>query len=112
MIAIVCGGRDYTDYEHVCRQLDALGITFVIHGGARGADALAQRWALDRGIPFACVPAHWDRYSKAAGAKRNGWMLRLKPEMVVAFPGGRGTANMVEQAVAAGIDVRQVATGA
>ena len=31
-----------------------------------------------------------------------------KPEMVLAFPGGRGTANMVKQARSAGVSVCEV----
>jgi hypothetical protein len=31
-----------------------------------------------------------------------------KPDLVVAFPGGRGTANMVKQARAAGVAVMEV----
>lgn len=50
MRVLVCGGRDFDDYELVCRTLDRIdamrsvvGITCIIHGGARGADALADR---------------------------------------------------------------------
>jgi ABC-type Fe3+-hydroxamate transport system substrate-binding protein len=35
-------------------------------------------------------------------------MLRLRPDLVVAFPGGRGTADMVAAATDAGIPVRIV----
>jgi hypothetical protein len=35
-----------------------------------------------------------------------------KPEMVLAFPGGRGTANMVKQARSAGVSVCEVSTTA
>jgi ABC-type Fe3+-hydroxamate transport system substrate-binding protein len=31
-----------------------------------------------------------------------------KPDLVVAFPGGRGTANMIEQAEQAGVPVRRI----
>jgi hypothetical protein len=31
-----------------------------------------------------------------------------KPQLVVAFPGGGGTANMVEQAEAAGVKVKPI----
>lgn len=108
MIAIVCGGRDYRDQERVFAVLDQMKPTFVIHGGARGADALAENWAISRGVPYARVPAQWERYGRGAGQKRNGWMLQLKPDRVIAFPGGRGTAGMVEQADKAGFLVIKV----
>jgi hypothetical protein len=35
-------------------------------------------------------------------------MLRFgKPQLLVAFPGGAGTENMIDQANAAGVDVLQ-----
>ncbi|MEM9912925.1 MAG: hypothetical protein AAF922_19365 [Pseudomonadota bacterium] len=43
---------------------------------------------------------------RAAGPIRNKEMLDEGcPDLVVAFPGGRGTANMVKQAQAAGVEV-------
>ena len=44
----------------------------------------------------------------AAGPKRNQQMLdEAKPDMVVAFPGGKGTAHMRQIAKAAGVPVWQ-----
>lgn len=34
-----------------------------------------------------------------------------KPDLVIAFPGGRGTADMVRRARAAGIEVREIKEG-
>lgn len=54
--------------------------------------------------------ADWKKHGKAAGPIRNGIMLRDgKPDMVVAFPGGRGTANMVDQARLADLIVEHAA---
>ena len=105
MIALVCGGRDFTDYDRVCRVLDGLAITRIIHGDCRGADRLAQRWALERVIAETAVPAQWARYGNAAGFMRNAQMLGLKPDVVVAFPGGPGTRDMVNRARYAGVTV-------
>jgi hypothetical protein len=56
-------------------------------------------------------PAQWDRYGEAAGPIRNAWMLEFgKPDLVVAFPGGRGTADMISKARKAGIEVCEVVT--
>lgn len=106
---LVCGGRDYTNKAHVCSVLSAIhakrGISILIHGAAPGADTLAGEWAMERGIHAASVPALWDRYGPAAGPKRNEAMLLLKPDGLVAFPGGRGTDGMVRLAKNAGITV-------
>ena len=107
MKILVCGGRDYTDRDAVFSFLDQLsGVTRVIHGGARGADTLAGEWADARDITCDMYPANWDKYGKAAGAIRNQQMLdEARPDAVVAFPGGRGTADMVARATLAGVPV-------
>ena len=92
MRVLVCGGRGYHDRQTVFRILDEISETcdpvYVIHGGASGADAYADLWALRRRQPCARYPANWNRYGKAAGPIRNEWMLnRGRPDLVVAFPG-------------------------
>lgn len=111
MKVLVCGGRDYADRDKVFGVLDgclAAGeVSVVIHGGARGADSLAHEWAISRGIPPAVFPALWSEHGKAAGMIRNRQMLAERPSLVIAFPGGRGTANMVGIAKKAGVPVRE-----
>jgi hypothetical protein len=77
----------------------------IIHGGASGADRLAGEWAASRGIPVEVHPADWQKYGRAAGPIRNQQMIDRKPDMVVAFPGGRGTADMVRRVRMAGIEL-------
>lgn len=110
---LVCGGRNYEDRRAVGRALAAIHaetpISVVIEGDASGADRIASNWARHNRICNLKVPAHWATLGKAAGAIRNGWMIDFcRPELVVAFPGGPGTRNMVEQATAAGIPVRDL----
>jgi hypothetical protein len=77
-----------------------------MQGGASGADTFAKEWATTKpGIERYVCHADWDKYGKAAGPKRNARMLEWKPDMVIAFPGGAGTANMVKQAEAMGVRV-------
>ncbi len=106
---LVCGGRDYHDattMEQVLSSFLEQG-DCVIHGGARGADALAGDIAgRVLGYPVHVFPADWHQYGKAAGPIRNKQMLdEGKPTLVLAFPGGRGTQNMIDQARTAGISV-------
>lgn len=118
MRVLVCGGRDYSDYDTVCKTLDEIiNLPFeeaytkvvIIHGMARGADALADKYAVNRYIPVESYPADWEKHGRAAGHVRNKQMLdEGKPDLVIAFPGGKGTANMVEQAQKAGIKVVQI----
>jgi hypothetical protein len=109
MKVIVTGGRDYRNSTHLFRVLDQLHsekpITLLIHGAARGADALADDWARMRGVPLAPFPADWDNYGRSAGAVRNREMLKEEPDLVVAFAGGKGTADMIKAARKAGVKV-------
>lgn len=114
MKILVCGGRDYSGYEEVANVLD--GYDFpgmkglaIIHGGARGADSLAGRYAQENGICEIVVKANWDQYGKGAGTVRNQWMLDYcNPDLVIALPGGAGTADMVRRARKAGVEVVEV----
>jgi hypothetical protein len=113
MKILVCGGRDFADASALNEALDTIhrekNVTRLIHGAARGADALAAAWAASRGIPAHAFPADWVTQGKAAGFRRNEAMLHQgTPELVVAFPGGKGTAHMVNLAKAADVPVRNV----
>ena len=110
MIVAVTGGRDFTDIERVRRALSALEPrpTLLIHGAALGADSLAAQVAAELGIPIEAHPADWETHKRAAGPIRNAEMVARRPDLLLAFPGGKGTANMTRQAIAAGIPVRQV----
>jgi hypothetical protein len=69
----------------------------------QGADQLAYEWASAHGVPRQAFPARWTTYRRAAGPIRNGQMLAEgEPRWVIAFPGGRGTADMIRRARAAG----------
>jgi hypothetical protein len=111
MTVLVCGGRDYTDRRRVYRLLNfnRAKIAMIVHGCARGADSMADDWAVEQFVPCLRVPAEWDRFGRKAGFMRNEKMLSLgKPDLVVAFPGGAGTAMMVRLARQAGIRVVEV----
>lgn len=112
IIIIVCGGRDYNDYIKMNRILSSLnekvGISLIFHGDATGADSMAAEWAHSHNISVIAVPADWKTYGKSAGSIRNQKMLDMKPDGVVAFPGGSGTAHMVSIARKAGIPVWEV----
>lgn len=113
MKVLVCGGRDYADDLRVFDVLDELwrdrAVEAIIHGGASGADSLARRWANYRDVPHVPYPAEWMRYGPAAGPLRNQRMLdQSKPDLVVAFPGGTGTADMVRRARSANVEVLEI----
>lgn len=78
----------------------------IISGGATGADSVAIDWAIVNWCTFDEYKADWDRYGYKAGPIRNAQMLREgRPSIVMAFPGGGGTADMVAQARMANVKV-------
>jgi hypothetical protein len=105
---LICGGRTFDNAKLVNRVMreHEENVACVIEGGARGADYLGKIWAEKRGIPVFECRANWLRYGKRAGPVRNQWMIdHGKPDLVVAFPGGVGTMDMVMRAKAAGVRV-------
>lgn len=113
MRVLVCGGRDYGDWTSAMSFLDWVNsetpITMVIHGGAQGADAFGAEWADRNGVPTWVFPADWKAHGRKAGPLRNQQMLdEALPERVIAFPGGRGTADMLRRAGKACVRIMRV----
>jgi len=107
---LVCGGRDFADSAFLFGVLDMEAeqrhVARIIQGGAQGADFLARMWCNTRFVSCMNFPADWSKHGKAAGPIRNQQMIdEGKPTKVFAFDGGRGTADMIRRAKAAGIPV-------
>lgn len=111
------GGRDLAwPHQRVAGELlvrsGGRPVHLLLHGGARGADAAIARAAHQLGWPALALPAAWERHGRAAGPIRNRELLELAVAralahtspgvsasvLVVAFPGGAGTASLVQQA--------------
>ena len=104
--ALVCGGRNFKGWTAMQQTLDRIRPDVIIHGAAAGADAMAGRYARENGIECRDFPAEWKRHGRSAGYRRNQQMLdEGKPDLVVAFPGGPGTQNMVKISRQQGFDV-------
>ncbi len=111
------GGRDLVwSHQRVAAELLARSggrlVHLLLHGGARGADAAIARAAHQLGWCSLVMPAEWGRHGRAAGPIRNRELLEqaiaravahtspgsIASVLVVAFPGGAGTASLVQQA--------------
>lgn len=105
---LVVGSRTFTDYSLMCEKLDKLLSRYnslcvpicIVSGGARGADALAERYAKEHNYQLEVFHADWNKYGKSAGYRRNREMHRYISQMnrscgCVAFWDGqsRGTAH-------------------
>ena len=103
---LICGSRKYRNAIAIPRLVKGLPSgTVVIHGGAAGADSLADLYARQNGLETEAYPADWNKYGRGAGPVRNKQMLdEGRPTEVVAFvadpTNSPGTANMVLQALA------------
>ena len=111
------GGRDLAwPQQRVAAELLARSggrlVHLLLHGGARGADAAIGRAAQQLGWSSLVMPAQWQLHGRAAGPIRNRELLEqavARAEahsspgyqasvLVVAFPGGTGTASLVQHA--------------
>ncbi|MCP9908060.1 hypothetical protein KBY72_12865 [Cyanobium sp. BA5m-21] len=111
------GGRDLAwPQQRVAAELLARSggrlVHLLLHGGARGADAAIGRAAQQLGWSALVMPAQWERHGRAAGPIRNRELIEqavaravthsspgsIASVLVVAFPGGAGTASLVQQA--------------
>ena len=108
---LITGGRDNEDYDDIYDAIKANNPDVVIHGGAKGADANAEKAAKALGIPTEVYPVtsdDWDTKGTSAGHQRNAQMLEEgEPTSVIAFRGGKGTAGMVKLAEKAGFEVEK-----
>lgn len=110
----VTGGRTYYKPSVVQKALwmfdkpQSTGTPVLVHGDASGADRLALYKAIDLGWDTEPHPANWHIYGNAAGPMRNQAMVDSGLDVLIAFPGGRGTADMVARALKAGVLVLEV----
>lgn len=108
MKIIIAGGRDYLpneeEKETVKNILKENQVTGIVSGCATGVDT----WAIDLGseleLSIDLFPADWKQHGRSAGPIRNGLMAQYA-DMLIAFPGGRGTDNMIKQATEKGLKV-------
>ena len=100
---IVAGGRDFTDYEKAKEEITRLaegelseyGVS-IVSGMARGADALAVRFARELGITLYEFPADWNTHGKGAGFKRNADMAQAADGLLAFWDGhSTGTDHMI-----------------
>lgn len=116
-VVAVTGGRNYQNralvFETLSNLSERCAIDVLVHGGCRGSDALCAEWAgLSRVqvAEFAITQVQWAADGRKCGPRRNALMLEVThPNLLVAFPGGRGTASCVNIAKKLGIEVLNLA---
>jgi len=79
---IVVGSRTFHNYDLLKEECDnalkemmndynTYYRIIIVSGGAKGADALAEKYAHERGYDLMIFPADWNSFGKSAGYKRN-----------------------------------------
>lgn len=117
---IICGSREFDDYEFLrdkCDKIlsrkaaDPTEEIVIVSGCAKGADALGERYASERGYQVLRYPAQWDKYGKSAGPRRNREMAEVSNACIAFLSStseNRGTKNMISTALKMNLLVREV----
>ncbi|MEM6359971.1 MAG: SLOG family protein [Bacteroidota bacterium] len=90
MKLMITGSRKATGPEHKAALKAAIekhgkGATLILHGGAKGADTLAEELAQEMGLPTEVIkPDYQNHHYKAAPLKRNT-LLVAKADKVIAY---------------------------
>jgi hypothetical protein len=100
MRVAVVGSRCFDDYGLVKAELDSMtNIEEIVTGGAIGADALGEEYAIKNNIKTTVFLPDYKTYGRCAPIKRNLEII-LNCDCVVAFWDGnsRGTLNSITTA--------------
>lgn len=112
---LICGDRNWRNFDVIIKALSEVqqseGVEVVIEGGATGAGTLGKQAAFQLGIPVETYEANWRAHGYSTGPIRNRRMLTEgRPTLVLAFhpfiDNGKGTKNMVEISMKAGVPVK------
>lgn len=101
MKVIIAGSRNIVDYEVVKEAIEESQFTIkkVVSGGAKGVDALGERYADEMNIPLVIFFADWNTHGRSAGPIRNKKMAENADALIAIWDGrSRGTKNMIETA--------------
>lgn len=101
MKVAVSGSRTIEDYQTVFDVLkeSPFEIDELIHGGARGVDSLAERFAEEAGIPTIIIRPDWKRYRGRAGPLRNRIIVDQADALIAIWDGeSSGTKGTIKYA--------------
>ena len=101
-IAIV-GSRGFTNFDFLEKTIldnyKIENITEIISGDAKGADTLAEQFAIKHSIPMSIFTPDWDLYGKSAGYKRNIQIIDMSDEVIAFWDGiSKGTKHSIDLA--------------
>lgn len=114
---IIAGGRDFNDYELLERNALRLISTLpggrdiqIVSGGAKGVDAMGERFAQENDLEVVLFPADWEKYGRAAGPKRNAQMAEYATHLLSFWNGeSKGTKSMISLAKKKNLKIKVIA---
>jgi hypothetical protein len=107
----IIGSRNFTDKElFLCKVNEVIALEgmaiLVISGGAIGADAMAEEWAIENSIEFQVFkPQHKDfpkSISRFAAPHARNTLIAQNSDVIIAFWDGQstGTKDTIDKAIA------------
>ena len=109
------GGVDYQNVDRIWAALDKVHAKHpdmvLLHGGSRGAELIAAKWAENRNVVQIVFKPDWNRHRQAAPFKRNDQMLDAQPIGIIIAPGSGVTENLSDKARRQGIPVLRLGEG-
>ncbi|MBQ7725922.1 MAG: DUF2493 domain-containing protein [Clostridia bacterium] len=96
---LIAGSRSFTDYEQAKMVMDFYLSNVrkeheivIVSGGAKGADILGERYAVENGFKVEKYLPNWETYGRSAGIRRNKTMVEVSDYVVCFWDGiSRGT---------------------
>jgi YspA, cpYpsA-related SLOG family len=112
MKTAIVGSRNIENYDLLKQATKGLKITMVISGGAAGVDKMAERYAIEKGLPLTVLNADWQAHGKSAGMIRNAEIVKTADQVIAIWDGqSKGTAATINMAKKAGKAVKIFKTG-
>lgn len=111
MKVIIAGGRDFNNYELLCRKADKIlsrqNEIEIVSGAAKGADKLGERYAEERGYLITRFFADWGTFGNVAGYRRNNEMGIYADALILFWDGeSKGSGHMLKIAYNNNLEVR------
>lgn len=99
----ITGSRSWDDADTLAATLDSYRMTELLHGGAEGADQLADTWAKEKGMKVTELKPDYDAHGAAAPHVRNAELVKLADGVIAFWDGqSKGTAGTIAKARRAG----------
>ena len=107
----IVGTRSFDDYNLLktilYRNINIPDIEYIISGGAKGADTLAEQFATENNIKTIIFKPDWNKYGKSAGFKRNIDIIK-ESDIIFAFWNGKSKGTKHDITIAKEINKKLI----